>query len=80
MAEQEKSEGIKNTAQLRKMLLKTIEDVRNGAIDPKQARTIAAISTTILNSAKLDLDFLRFRAMHEKVEGAQQNVLNLIAE
>ena len=78
MPESEK-ETIRNTADLRKMLIQTIEDVRAGTIDPKQARTIAAISTTILSSAKLDLDFLRFHATHEKVEGARENVLNLIA-
>lgn len=70
---------IKNTADLRKMLLETITEVRKGTLDPKQARTIAALSTTILHSAKLDLDFLRFHAAHETLDHSGKQVLNLIA-
>lgn len=73
------STTIKNTADLRKMLIETIEDVRKGSIDPKQARTIATLSTTILSSAKLDLDFLRFNATHDKAIEAKDQVLTLIA-
>lgn len=75
-------EAIRNTADLRKMLIETISEVRSGQIDPKQARTIAALSTTILQSAKLDLDFLRFHAANEglgdALEDTSRNVLNLL--
>lgn len=70
---------IKNTADLRKMLIETIADVRAGTLDAKQARTIAALSTTILHSAKLDLDVLKFNHANEGAMEAGKNVLNLIA-
>lgn len=70
--------SIKNTSDLRKMLIDTIADVRSGALDPKQARTIAALSTTILSSAKLDLDFLRFHSANKDLGDQSANVLNLI--
>lgn len=73
------SEGIKNTSDLRKLLLETIEDVKNGKMDPKQARTIAALSGTILQSAKLDLDFLRFSASNKELDDTGTKVLNLIS-
>lgn len=71
--------AIKNTADLRKMLLDTIADVRSGACDPKLARTVAALSTTISHSAKLDLDVLRFHVAHKDTEVASGQVLQLIA-
>lgn len=72
--------AIKNTADLRSMLIETIEEVRSGKLDAKQARTIAALSTTVLQSAKLDLDFLRFRASNAELDDSANNVLRLIAE
>ena len=71
---------IKNTSDLRSMLIQTIEQVRSGEVDAKQARTIAALSSTVLQSAKLDLDFLRFTASGEQVESSSKSVLQLIAE
>lgn len=71
--------AIKNTADLRKMLIDTIADVKAGTLDAKQARTIAALSTTILSSAKLDLDFLRFSAANQGTIEKGRDVLNLIA-
>lgn len=74
-----KRRKIKNTNDLRSMLLETIEDVRSGDIESKQARTIAALATTVLHSAKLDLDVLRFHAANESVGKAGENVFNLVA-
>lgn len=71
--------GIENTSDLRAMLLDTITAVRAGTLEPAQARTIAALSTTILQSAKLDLDYLRFTAAQDKAIEAKDRVLNLIA-
>ncbi len=70
---------IKNTSDLRKMLIETIDQVKSGTLDAKQARTIAAISTTILSSAKLDLDFLRFHAANSELDDKGRGVLNLIS-
>lgn len=78
--QQNGSTNIKNTADLRAMLIDTIDQVRNGSLDAKQARTIAALSTTVLASAKLDLDFLRFRVANESLDVSAKNVLQLIAE
>lgn len=61
------------------MLIDTIEQVRAGNIEPTQARTIAALATTVLHSAKLDLDVLRFHAANETVGEAGRNVLTLVA-
>lgn len=79
MVSERTTTAIKTTADLRKMLIETIADVRDGTIDAKQARTIAAISTTILQSAKLDLDMLRFNVANEGASEASKNVLALVA-
>lgn len=50
------SSKIKNTSDLRAMLLDTIEGVRDGSLEPLQARAISSLSCQILQSAKLDLD------------------------
>lgn len=60
------------------MLIETIQDVKSGALDHKQARTIAALSTSILQSAKLDLDFLRFNSANNSVENSKHRALELI--
>lgn len=73
-----KPPSLQNTADLRKMLIETIQQVRSGDIEPSQARTIAALSTTILHSAKLDLDFLRFHAANDTLNKAGQDVLPLL--
>lgn len=72
------SSPIKNTADLRKMLIETIESVRSGTLEPTQARTIAALSTTVLQSAKLDLDYLRFHVANQDAIESKDAVLNLI--
>ena len=47
---------IKNTADLRKLLLDVISDVRAGKCDAKDALAISALRTRVLQSAKLDFD------------------------
>lgn len=71
---------VRNTSDLRKLLLETIGEVKAGVMDAKTARTVAALSTTILQSAKLDLDFLRFHSREDGVNNAGQKVLALINE
>lgn len=51
--------GIKNTADLRQMLLDVIGDVRSGLIGHQAAKAISSLSTQILKSAKLDLDAMK---------------------
>jgi hypothetical protein len=75
-----KDSGIKNTSDLRSMLLNTIEGVRAGTIDATQARVISTLSTTILQSAKIDLDYIRFHASEgAPKKGTKPDTLNLIA-
>lgn len=73
--------AIKNTSDLRQMLIDTISDVRSGAIDAKDARAITALSGTILHSVRLDLDFLRFKAANESLANeAPEPTLNLVSQ
>jgi hypothetical protein len=69
---------IKNTVDLRKMLLETIAAVKSGEMDCKTARTVSALSTTILQSAKLDLDYLRFNSLQESSEKSTPRALPLV--
>ena len=60
------------------MLIETIQQVRSGELDPAKARTIASLSTTILQSAKLDLDFLRFHVANEDLGNKVRDVVPLL--
>lgn len=70
---------IENTADLRKMLIETIEGVRTGTVEPRQAQAIASLSTKILHSAKLDLDVLRFHSANREAVESGSMVLQLVA-
>lgn len=52
---------IHNTSDLRKMLLETIDQVRKGKLDHKQATSIGNLSSQILRSARLDFDVMRLQ-------------------
>jgi hypothetical protein len=60
---------IKNTADLREMLIGTIQQVRDGEIDYRQATAISGLTTKILQSAKLDLEVLKFRSLSPSADG-----------
>lgn len=51
--------NVKNTADLRNLLLEAIEGVRKGKVDHRQAQAISALSSRILQSARLDLDVMK---------------------
>ena len=70
---------IENTADLRRMLIETIEGVRTGSLDPRQAQAIASLSTKILHSAKLDLEVLRFNIANKDAMNSGDRVLQLVA-
>lgn len=70
---------IRNTSDLRKMLLETIEGVRSGSVDPKQANAIATLSSKVLQSARLDLEMMRFNVQNDEVANAGQKVLQLVS-
>lgn len=50
---------VANTADLRSLLLETIEDVRKKKCDPRVASAIGALAGKVIQSAKLDLDAAR---------------------
>lgn len=52
--------AIKTTMDLREMLVQTIEGVRQGKIDYRQAIAISNLSSKIIQSAKLDLEHIKY--------------------
>lgn len=71
-------EIIKNTSDLRKMLLDSIEGVRKGKMDSKQAQAISALSSRILQSARLDFDIMKLTAQAES--SLKPSAVSLIGE
>lgn len=69
---------IKNTIELRQMLLETIQDVKDGKTDFRQAKAIADISSKILQSVKIDLEVLKYNANSAHVDKAGEKVLQLV--
>jgi hypothetical protein len=64
--------NVKNTADLRNLLLESIEGVRKGKVDHRQAQAISALSSRILQSARLDLDVMKMAS--EKATAAPASV------
>lgn len=48
---------MKNTADLRGMLLEEIAAVRNGSSSPQRLRAIATAASTVVKSKQLDMDW-----------------------
>lgn len=70
--------SIKNTQDLRKMLIDSIQDVREGKLDPRDAMAISQLSSRVLQSAKLDLDVLKHNIKNTEVGKAGDKVLQLV--
>ena len=71
--------SIKNTADLRSMLIDTIDGIKTGKLEPKQAQAISALAGKILMSARLDLDAIRLNSQTEGGMQAGTQVLQLVA-
>lgn len=69
--------SVKNTADLRTLLIETIEGVKDGSIEPRKATAIGALTGKILQSAKLDLDVLRLTKRTEEI-GSKQFAITLV--
>lgn len=69
------SNNVKNTSDLRKLLLETIEGVRKGKISHQQAQAISGLSARILQSARLDLDVIRYTASEAATHGGSSTSL-----
>lgn len=50
---------MNTAADLRAFLFESLRDVKNGAIDKDQAKSIVEISQVIVNSAKVEIDAAR---------------------
>ena len=51
--------NIKNTSDLRAMLLDVIDDVRHQRIEAGDAKAISSLASQVLTSAKLDIDVMK---------------------
>lgn len=52
--------GVKNKiSDLRDHLFETLEGLKDGSMDLERAKAIADVGQTIINSAKVEVDFLR---------------------
>jgi hypothetical protein len=65
--------NVKNTADLRNLLLEAIEGVRKGKVDHRQAQAISALSSRILQSARLDFDVMKLTMDTQQI-GAPKSV------
>ena len=52
--------SISTTAELRKVLLETIQGIRSGDIDHRQGASVASLSKAVIASAKLDFEVFRY--------------------
>lgn len=50
---------MKNINDLRTALFETMQDVRKGEIDTKQAKAVVDIAQTIVNTAKVEVEFMQ---------------------
>lgn len=70
--------AIKNTAELRQMLLESIEAVKNGTMEPRAAHAIGNLSAKVIQSAKLDLDVMKYNNIEGHAVKAGDKVLQLV--
>lgn len=63
---------ISDTVGLRRLLVETIAGVRSGQIDHKEARSVCALSNSIIETARLDLSAAKIIAA-----GGQTGALRL---
>lgn len=68
---------IKNTSDLRKVLLDTISKVKSKAIGTKEAQAIAALSSRVIQSAELDLKAARYA---DQYNGSAKSSVSLIGQ
>lgn len=65
---------IRNTHDLREDLINTIGDLRDGTIDKGVASVISGLTGRILQSAELDLKYMKFDA-RRKAFGFKQKLI-----
>jgi len=58
-----------NIKTVRVHLFETLEKLKNGSISDSQAKSIASVAQTILNSAKLEIEYKKMNDRYnEKIE------------
>ena len=77
MAKTNKNTQIKTTADLRQVLIETIQGVRSGEVDYKQGATMASLSKAVIQSAKLDFDVVRYYKGLELDDGSSVKAIEL---
>lgn len=55
----EMEESKNNFKELRSILFDTLRDVKDGKMDVKKAKSISELSQTLINSAKVEVDYLK---------------------
>ena len=81
----EKKSGDHNIADLRQKLFETLDAVKAGDIDLDRARMVNEIGKTLIDSAKVEVDFLRvteetksdFLSAPKKVEGLPNGITGI---
>jgi hypothetical protein len=51
---------IKNTDDLRQLLIECIRDVKSGNLEQRKAKAISDLSSNVLRSRRLDLEVVKF--------------------
>lgn len=66
MSEKEESNNTNNFKELRSILFDTLRGVKSGKIDEKKAKSISDISQTLINSAKVEVDYYKATGNNSK--------------
>jgi hypothetical protein len=72
MKENEESEEVKESEQkddfdsMRKLLFESMRMVKNGELDVEKAKSISSMAQTIINSVKVEIDFLKLTGSNDK--------------
>jgi hypothetical protein len=72
------SNRVETTADLRRVLIDTINGVKSGDISPDAGNSIAKLASTVVQTAKLDLDYLHLKSSSKVIP--DDNGTKLIAE
>lgn len=56
---QERTRKMSNVIELRNYLFEALKGVRDGSISVEQAKAVSELSQTIINSAKLEVDYCK---------------------
>jgi len=73
------SSNVKNTADLRMVLLDVIDEVRSKTISSQDASAISSLASCVLQSAKLDYEVARKNTGDKQIEILSTNLLTGIS-